>query len=417
MAARLRPIEPPRNARRRSDRLPFGRPNADRHRGVLATWHCPDRETDVGAGRRAGVVRQAVEVHLAVTGDGGFRAEHAVQPAEERGERAAKPVLNDRQRPALVRPALPRPHRPRSCRRSPTRSGPAAPRRLHPRAPRAPRPPARSRRPERPRLRPSRTWPPRGSARAQQVLSEQLRHVRLADAVKAPGARHDLTAEASRSEPGQGLVVPHRAHLAGGPGSVTTTRPSGASTSQPGAVPFGFGSASADGIRQACLRLTSGKSMPRRSNRSRSHASISGSTVGSSPTSAATASRVRSSGVGPRPPVVRTRSARPSAASSAPRTTSRSSGMACSRSTCTPRAVRSRASSPAFVSRVSPTVISLPTLSSSAVSRRPAGSGDVHPHEGTVRDRAEAGRIVAVRPVRASKRSVPSGRRRRPAPC
>ena len=79
------------------------------------------------------------------------------------------------------------------------------------------------------------------------------------------------------------------------------TRPSGRSTNQPGAVPFGLGSAVADGISQACLRLSSGNGIPRRDHSSRSQASRSGSTSGVSPHAAAIASRVRSSGVGPEP--------------------------------------------------------------------------------------------------------------------
>ena len=61
------------------------------------------------------------------------------------------------------------------------------------------------------------------------------------------------------------------------------TRPSGRETNQPGAVPFGFGSGSADGIRQACLRLSSGNGMSRRAHSSRSQRSSSGSTTGVSP--------------------------------------------------------------------------------------------------------------------------------------
>ena len=186
----------------------------------------------------------------------------------------------------------------------------------------------------------------------------------------------------------------------GGPGSVTSTRPSGASTSQPGAVPFGLGSASADGIRQACLRLTSGKAIPRRSKRSRSHASISGSTVGSSPTSAATASRVRSSGVGPRPPVVTTRSARPSAASSAPTDRLEVVGdglqpehlhAPCGQVTGQLARVR--------VARVADGDLAADAEQLGG-QQGPAGSGGVHPHEGTVRDRdeAEQGRRSAARP-------------------
>ena len=154
------------------------------------------------------------------------------------------------------------------------------------------------------------------------------------------------------------------------------TRPSGRLTNQPGAVPFGFGMASADGIRQACLRLSSGKGMPRRLHSSRSHASRSGSTAGASPQAAAIASRVRSSGVGPSPPVETTRSARPRPAVNASVTAARSSGRAVSRPTRTPSPVSERASSPAFVSRVSPTVSSLPMLSSSAVRMWRRGSVD-----------------------------------------
>ena len=152
----------------------------------------------------------------------------------------------------------------------------------------------------------------------------------------------------------------------GGPGRATMRRPSGRVTHQPGAVPFAFGSASADGISQACFRLISGMAMPRLDQRPRSHDSSSGSTTGVSPVTAAIASRVRSSGVGPRPPVETTRSARSRASAKAWLTASRSSGSAWILVTVIPSAVRLRASSPAFVSRVSPTVNSLPMLRSSA---------------------------------------------------
>ena len=126
------------------------------------------------------------------------------------------------------------------------------------------------------------------------------RNVRVATSPPAPRV----------AEPRQDLVVPHRAHLARRPGQRDDTPPSGRLTHQPGAVPFAFGSASADGMSQACLRLISGNGMPRRDQSPRSQASRSGSTAGVSPATAAIASRVRSSGVGPRPPVEMTRSAR-----------------------------------------------------------------------------------------------------------
>ena len=83
--------------------------------------------------------------------------------------------------------------------------------------------------------------------------------------------------------------------------------------------------------------------------------------AGVSSSTAAIDSRVRSSGVGPRPPVEITRSDRRSASANASRTTSSRSGTAVSRPTRTPARVRSRARSPAFVSRVSPVVTTPPT--------------------------------------------------------
>ncbi len=82
-------------------------------------------------------------------------------------------------------------------------------------------------------------------------------------------------------------------------------------TSHPGAVPCGFGMASAEGMSQACLRLRSGIGAPRPANQSARSRSSLASTPGVSPRAAAIASRVRSSSVGPRPPVVTTRSLRP----------------------------------------------------------------------------------------------------------
>ena len=145
------------------------------------------------------------------------------------------------------------------------------------------------------------------------------RSVRVATSAPAPRASEP------RQRPGRTRSGASRA--AGRAGRRSPGRP-GRSTHQPGAVPFAFGRASADGISQACLRLISGIGMPRRDQRPRSHASRSGSTTGVSPSAAAIASRVRSSGVGPRPPVETTRSARSSAAAKASVTASRSSGSA-----------------------------------------------------------------------------------------
>ena len=88
-------------------------------------------------------------------------------------------------------------------------------------------------------------------------------------------------------------------------------------TSQPGAVPSGFGSARAEGMSQACFVLRSGMVRPRPANHARRSASSTASTAGVSPSAAAIASRVRSSSVGPRPPVATTSSLRASARSNA----------------------------------------------------------------------------------------------------
>ena len=131
--------------------------------------------------------------------------------------------------------------------------------------------------------------------------------------------------------------------------------------------------------------------MSRRRQSSRSHASSAGSTTGVSPKAAAMASRVRSSGVGPRPPVETTRSARSRPARNASVTTSSRSGRAVIRRTRTPRSVSARASSPAFVSRVSPTVSSLPMLRSSAVRSARRRDGRL-PSASVPNRRARAGR-------------------------
>ena len=100
-----------------------------------------------------------------------------------------------------------------------------------------------------------------------------------------------------------------RSSSGGGPGMATMMRPS-FSTHQPGAVPRGLGMACAEGMSIACLTLRSGKVKPRAAKKERSRSSISLSTYISSSRLRAIASRVRSSSVGPRPPVMRTRSER-----------------------------------------------------------------------------------------------------------
>ena len=148
------------------------------------------------------------------------------------------------------------------------------------------------------------------------------------------------------------------------------TRPSGRSTHQPGAVPFGLGRERGAGDEPCLLAvgLRVADAAPVEQVRAAS-ARCPGRRSTVSPQTCAIASRVRSSGVGPRPPVVITRSA------SAERVAQGAghdlepvrAGPRC-RSTSTPSAVSSRARSPELVSWVSPTSSSAPTASSSAVS-------------------------------------------------
>ncbi len=109
---------------------------------------------------------------------------------------------------------------------------------------------------------------------------------------------------------------------AGGPGSRSSTCPS-CSSHSPGAVPKPFGRTSAPSGTMACRRLISGMRAPRAANRRRIASTRSGCSRSARPVTADTASRVRSSSVGPSPPHSTTRSVR---ASAARRTASRSAG-------------------------------------------------------------------------------------------
>lgn len=96
---------------------------------------------------------------------------------------------------------------------------------------------------------------------------------------------------------------------------LTSIRPS-RSMNQPGAVPIGFSSASAEGISHACFWFLAGIGLLRIRKKRSTCASSAGSTAGVSPSIAAIASRVRSSSVGPTPPVTIVRSERPQARAS-----------------------------------------------------------------------------------------------------
>ena len=92
----------------------------------------------------------------------------------------------------------------------------------------------------------------------------------------------------------------------GGPGSRTMmcSRPSNCPLSHwPGAVPLGFGRTVAPSSTSACFVLLGDIFHPRSAKRCSRRARISGSRRRVTPSASATASRVRSSSVGPRPPM------------------------------------------------------------------------------------------------------------------
>jgi hypothetical protein len=100
----------------------------------------------------------------------------------------------------------------------------------------------------------------------------------------------------------------------GGPGSTITVGPAWVGTTNPGAVPAGSIGVAPSGTI-ACFRFASRRASAskrnRRANPARMSAircSISGSSTSSRPANRATASAVRSSAVGPRPPLVTIRS-------------------------------------------------------------------------------------------------------------
>ena len=205
--------------------------------------------------------------------------------------------------------------------------------------------------------------------RAKEALTQELGDLRFADRRRAgtSARRHPLRGRSPGV--GAGLRWPtSAASREAVPGARRSPRRPAARTNQPGAVPFGFGRASADGISHACFRLSSGNGMPRRRpqlaqpclGRRVDHHRLAGrcgdrlarQVVGRRPESAG-----RNDQVGSRKAVAesgrsptRDRRAAPSAGGPGRRSD-----------------VRLRASSPAFVSRVSPTVSSVPMLRSSAV--------------------------------------------------
>ena len=162
----------------------------------------------------------------------------------------------------------------------------------------------------------------------------------------------------------------------GTPGSSATRNgrsPKDRSPHRPGAVPTGLCRASKPSGTPAMRRAAGVRSRPRAAkSASRCAATPSSSTTGM-PNHSATTSRVRSSVVGPSPPVATTSSTPSSTARwSAPRMPARVSRTVSHRSSSTPSAARRSPSQAAFVSTVWPMSISSPIVSRTAF----MGKGD-----------------------------------------
>ncbi len=154
----------------------------------------------------------------------------------------------------------------------------------------------------------------------------------------------------------------------GGPGRSTTSL-SPCSIHCPGADPLGLSSASAPSSTIAWRRLMSGIVYPRLANRCRRVSTIAGSSTSARPSRRATASRVTSSSVGPRPPLVTTRSDRPSAPSMTRATSSMRSPTTALARTAIPISASAVVIASEFVSSRGGSSSSLPTATISAVER------------------------------------------------
>ena len=151
----------------------------------------------------------------------------------------------------------------------------------------------------------------------------------------------------------------------GTPGrQATRARPS--LIQMPGAVPVGLGRISDPSGMSAWMRLRSGMGRLRRAKRASIIRRASSSWTRPTPAAFASASRVRSSCVGPSPPLETTSSERPEAALKAAMLSSRSSPSTVVNRTGTPRPASRVQSHWPLVSSFSPLVSSLPMISSSA---------------------------------------------------
>ena len=157
---------------------------------------------------------------------------------------------------------------------------------------------------------------------------------------------------------------------AGGPGMLMMTLPF-RSAHHPGAVPCGLGINWDDGIKKACLMLWDGMEMPRLWKYRCSSLRASSCTVGVSPRAMATPSRVRSSWVGPKPPVVMRMSERCRPRENASPRLPKSSPTIDTHLSCIPRGGSQPAIHAALVSVSSPIRSSVPMEKMSAFKSAP----------------------------------------------
>ena len=169
----------------------------------------------------------------------------------------------------------------------------------------------------------------------------------------------------------------------GGPGSSAIIRPF-SSIHKPGAVPPGLSSGSAPSGTIACRTFTSGISRPKLRKRPWMARRISSLRCSLRPSRSATASRVRSSSVGPSPPLEITSGTRSSASRNAALNSSRSSPTIVLRTTSMPRRFSSSVRKRELVSSRSGVSSSEPTAMISAFisSKIPRVAGRERPNRG-----------------------------------
>ena len=276
MADRSAPTLPRRNTSRRSACRRSGVTTATCTAVSLPAADARTRQPDVGAGRRAGALGLREVAGLVPVGRRRFAASgprtgERPPALQQRDQRAVRPALDRRQRPAAGVQRLGQ----RAC---PGRVAGRPDELVQRDRARRPRPRRRARRPSRRAVgvggdpdvdrllarvgRDDRVGGP------EQRLAQPLRDLRLADAGEAQRPDHALDAHAPRGEPRLDLVRPHRPHLARRPGQRDDRpgRRAGRPTSR-ARCRSGSASIEPDGSTHACLRLVSGNGWRRRAHR------------------------------------------------------------------------------------------------------------------------------------------------------